>query len=181
LATFRSKLPTKRESVLLFAACAFLVYNWAMVVYFWEVPGWQKYLGAWDIVSILAYVLACALVESALVFSALILLRVVLPAKITRERFVAKGTMMLFMNALWAAMLHLMILSEQILTWSLGRYLLVALVYLLSVVFSWAFAHLSQFFAGLIEAFADRLTVFLYLYVPLSVFSILVVIGRNIV
>jgi hypothetical protein len=180
LATFRSKLPTKRESVLLFAACAFLVYGWTIVVYFWEVPGWQKYLGAWEIATILAYALTSALVESLVLSSVFIVLRVVLPTPVFRDRFVAKAATMVLMNALWAILLHLMILSDQILTWTLGRYFLCAVVYLLSLVFSWLFVHLSEFFAARIEAVVDRVTALLYFYVPLSVFGILVVVGRTI-
>jgi hypothetical protein len=180
LATFRGKLPTKRESVLLFAACAFLVYGWTIVVYFWEVPGWQKYLGAWDIATIFAYALTSALLESLILSLGFVLLRVILPAPVFRNRFVAKAAMMVSMNALWAILLHLMILSDEILTWTLGRYILCAVVYLLSLVFSWAFVHLSEFFAGHIEGLVDRMTVLLYVYVPLGVFGMLIVIVRNV-
>lgn len=180
MATFRRKLPTKRESVLLFAACAFLVYSWTIVVYFWEVPGWQKYLGAGDIAIILAYALASALAESVILFSAFILLRVLLPIHVFRDRFAGKATALLFMNALWAILLHLVILSDQILTWTPGRYVLGAIVYLLSLAFSWAFVHISDLFARHIEELVNRMTVLLYLYVPFGIFGMVVVIVRNI-
>jgi hypothetical protein len=151
-----------------------------MIVTFWEVPGWQKYLGIGEIAAILAYALASALVESLALSLVFILLRVVLPTPVFRERFVAKAAAMVLMNALWAILLHLMILSDQILTWTFGRYILCAVVYLLSLVVSWLFVHLSEFFAARIEAVVDRTTVLLYLYVPLSVFGILFVAGRTI-
>jgi hypothetical protein len=150
------------------------------MVYFWEMSGWRKYFGAWDMVVVLAYVLASALIESFSVLSILVLLRVVLPVQVFRTRFVAKVTALVLFNALWAVLLHLMILSEQILTWTLERWLLCGFVYLLSIGFSWAFVHLSDYLARRIEAFVDRVTVFLYLYVPLSVAGILLVIARNI-
>jgi hypothetical protein len=74
----------------------------------------------------------------------------------------------------------LTILSGQILTWTVGRYVLCVAVYLMSITFSWLFVHLSEFLATHIEDLVDRMTVFAYLYVPLGVFSILTVIARKI-
>ena len=173
------KLPSRRESTLLLAACVLPVYGWSIFMYFWEVPGWEKYLSAWDIANILAYVLALALMESLLLFSVLVLLRVLLPTRMVRDRFVAKATMFVGMNVLWAILLHLTILSDQILIWTVGRYVLCVAVYLLSMIFSWAFVHFSEFFAARIEDLVDRMTVFVYLYVPLGVFSTLTVIARK--
>lgn len=89
----RRKLPSRREIAPLLAACVFPVYGWSIFIYFWEVPGWEKYLSVWDIASILAYVLALALLESLLLFSVLVLLRVLLPPRLVGDRFVAKATM----------------------------------------------------------------------------------------
>lgn len=180
MAISRRKLPSRRESTLLLAACVLPVYGWSIFIYFWEVPGWEKYLSAWDIANILAYVLALALLESLLLFSVLVLLRVILPTRLVRDRFVAKATMFVGMNVLWAMFLHLTILSGQILTWTVGRYALCVAVYLTSMFFSWAFVHFSEFLAARIEDLVDRMTVFIYLYVPLGVFSILTVVARKI-
>lgn len=180
MATFKRKLPTEQETRLVFAACAFLVYSWTIIVYLWEVPGWQKYLSAGDIAAILAYALASALIESVLLFSAFILLRVLLPIQVFKDRFAGKAAALLFMNALWAILLHLMILSDQILTWTPRRYVVSAIVYLLSIVFSWAFVHISDFFARHIEELVNRMTVLLYVYVPFGVFGMVVVVVRNI-
>jgi len=180
LATFRSRLPSKEQAVLLFAACVFPVYSWAILRYFRMVPSWDNYLGLWDIVSILAYLFVFALVESLFVFSILALLRVLLPTPIVTQRFVSKASAFILVNALWAVVFDYLALSQTILLWNAPRYVLCALLYLASVGVSWILVHRLVPFAGRIEAFVDRLTVLLYIYIPLSVLSLVVVTVRSV-
>jgi hypothetical protein len=144
------------------------------------VPSWKKSLGFWDIISILAYALALDFAESLLVFLGLILLRALVPKKIVRDRFVSKGTTMVFVNALWAIVLHKLMVSRYILLWTVDRYLLCAALYSMSVAVSWALVHRSKTLANHIEALVDRMTVLLYVYVPLGAVSLLIVVMRNI-
>jgi hypothetical protein len=144
------------------------------------VPSWKKSLGVWDIISILAYALALDFTESLLVFFGLTLLRALVPKQIVRDRFVSKGTTLVFVNALWAIVLHKLMVSRYILLWTVDRYFLCAVLYLMSVAVSWALVHRSKGLANHIEALVDRMTVFLYVYVPLGVVSLLIVVARNI-
>jgi hypothetical protein len=144
------------------------------------VPGWEKYLGLWDIASILAYALASALVESIIVFLVLVLLRAILPTLITGQSFVAKGSVLVLANALWTVVLHNAILSGYILAWTAARYLLCAMLYVLSIGASWTLVHRLRSLAERIEALADRLSVLLYVYVPLGVLGVLIVTFRNV-
>jgi hypothetical protein len=144
------------------------------------VPAWNNYLGLWDIVSILAYAFAFALAESLFVFSILALLRVLLPTPIVAKRFVSKATILALVNALWAIVFDYVALSGTILLWKAPEYVLYATLYVASIGVSWTLVHRLAPFAGQIEAFVDRLTVLLYIYIPLSVLSVIVVTVRNV-
>jgi hypothetical protein len=180
LATSRSRLPSKEESVQLFAACTFPVYSWSILRFLWIVPAWEKYLRLRDIAGILAYALAWALAESVIVFLVLVLLRAVLPTLITGQSFVAKGSLLVLVNALWAIVLHNVIVVDYILIWTADRYFLCALLYVLSIGASWTLVHRWKSLAGGIEVLADRLSVLLYVYVPLGVLGVLIVTIRNV-
>jgi hypothetical protein len=141
------------------------------------------FLGLWDIASILAYVLAFALVESVIVAFLLAcllsLLRMVFP-NFLGDEFVPISSVMVFINAFWAFVFHRILLSGYVLSWSLGRYLLSVLLYTLSIGVSVVLLHRLDAIAKGLRLFAERLVVFLYLYVPLSVIGGLVVLVRNI-
>ena len=178
--TFKKRLPSRQEALQLLAVCTFLVYSWSILHFFRKLPSWILFLSYWDVASIFAYVLAFALIESIVVFSILILCCLVLPTWILRDGFVSKGSTLLIMNAFWASVFHPILLSDHILSWSPGQYALSALLYLASMGVSWYLVHRSHPISRALNSFAERLTVFLYVYIPLGVLGILGVLARNI-
>ena len=179
MATSNRRLPSREEAVLLFAACVFPVYSWAILRYLRMVPSWNNYLGLWDIASVLAYLFVFALAESLFVFAILALLRVLLPIPIVAEKFVSKASIFVLVNALWAIVFDYLTLSGTIVLWQAPKYILCATLYLASIGASWALVHRLGLFAEKVEAFVDRSTVLLYIYVPLSVLGVVVVVMRN--
>lgn len=175
---FRERLPSKQESINVLASCTFIVYNWSIVWFFWKLPSWRLFLNFWEIISILAYVLAFALGESVTVFLVLVFLSIILP--LCRNRFISKVSALLIVNAAWALVLHTILLSGIALSWSLGQYVMCVFLYLASVAASLALVHRSPLISRVLISFTDRLSVLLYIYVPLSAISIFVVVIRQI-
>lgn len=177
LGTFRERLPSKQESTRVLAFCAFVVYSWSILWFFWQVPSWRLFLSTWEIASILAYVLAFALLESVAVFILLTFLSVILP--LCRNRFVPKGSALLIVNAFWAFVLHAILLGGAALFWSPVQYALCALLYLASTGVALALVHRSNPIANALTSFTERVSVLLYIYVPFSILSLFVVIIRQ--
>jgi hypothetical protein len=141
-------------------------------------PGWLPFLNLWDIASIFAYTQAFALLESALVLFLLIVLCVVLPARFFRDKFAAQGSMVVLMAALWTAVF--LSVSAEIRFWSLGEFLFWSALSLAAIVAPCILIYRSRRIERAISAFAGRLAVLLYVYVPLSCLSLIIVIVRNV-
>jgi hypothetical protein len=141
-------------------------------------PGWLQFLDLWDVASIFAYTQAFALLESALVLLLLIGLCVVLPARFFKNKFAAQGCMAVSMMALWTAVFQSV--SAEIRAWSIGEFLLWSALSLTAIGVPCVLVYRSRRIERAIRALAERLTVLLYVYVPLGLLSLIVVIARNV-
>lgn len=149
-----------------------------MLAFFDELPAWLLSLNAWDIAGILAYTQLFALLESAAVLLFLVLLALLLPARFFRDRFVAHSTLLVFLASIWA-------IAAQSDSTIIPRFSLDTLFLWLGLYL--AFAGISYLVirrSGRLEkglgAFAERLTVLLYVYLPVTLLSAIIVIIRNI-
>ena len=180
-ARFRARLPSRQKVFPVFSVIVFVVFSWTLVREFFQVPSWLKYMNVGDIMVITAYVLAFALFESLLVLGFLLLLSLVFPVKIFRDKFIAQGCMLVLVAGLGAVLLQENInLVYHLKIRELSTYPLVILLGLVILVFALAFVfdRLSAI-PRLLTVIADRMTVFAYLYVPLGLISLVVVILRN--
>jgi len=163
-----------------YATAVFLVYGWTLLTSFWKVPSWLFYLSLDEILAIYAYSFVVDFFESVLVLLGLILVGFVLPSRWWNDRFISMGMIWLIViegsimlrlyeirsPELWDVFVH-----QQGTWWAYT----VALGLLLSLVV----ARVGWLQSGLVSL-SDRLVVFLYIYMPLTVISILVVLFRNI-
>ena len=92
--TFVNRSPTKQEALLVFSACIFPIHIWITIVFLYNFPSLILKASLWQILGVLAYSLVFALIESLLLFGFLVLLVVILPRKVLRERFVHLGTLL---------------------------------------------------------------------------------------
>lgn len=179
MATFSERFPSKGEIVPVFASCVFSVFSWSIVWFLNVMPGWLLYLSIGDILGILAYTQAFALLESSLILFVLIILAAVLPTQLLRLRFVAQGSMVVFVTTFWLVLFQL-IFEPVMLNWSSSQLFLWLGLALTSIVLACILIHRSSRTRKAITALAERLTVFLYVYIPLGILGLLIVIIRNI-
>lgn len=140
-------------------------------------PSRVMYYGLWEVFSIFMYMMAFALVESLLVVSGLALLGAILPAPWLRQGFSSKGLLVILVGtaaAIWyqARLGNDLPPKETLAIWAGGVIAILAGLIILSNVFP----RLGRF----LTAFAERFTVFSYLYLPLGLLGALVVLFRNI-
>ena len=170
-------LPPKRDTTLVLASCVFVVFSWSILWFFYRMPGWLPYLDIWGIVGIFAYSVASSLLESILLLLLLIALAVVLPARWFRDRFAAQGSLLVFLLLFWAALLQTILNLRM---WSPDQFLPGLVLPIMSIMVASILVHRSKHLAQAIRALAERLTVFLALYLPLGFLGLAVVLVRNI-
>ncbi len=167
----KNRLPALREVIPVYAVIAFMVYAWAIVVFLWNLPAWLFYLYLDEILTILAYRMLASLVESLLIMGALLALCFVLPPAILKDAFILRGTstavsilgsIVLFWNRF---------LSGDVYFWMVGSIVLAALAGFISTRIKW----LSSFLRWL----SDSMVVFLYILIPSSILSLILVLLRN--
>jgi hypothetical protein len=178
LAISSSRLPKRVEIAPVYAACVFPIFSWSIVWFFQKMPGWLPYLSLTKVLSILAYGQAFALFESALLLLLLILPATVLPARFFRDRFTAQASTIAFTLTFWAIVFQIINTTTEV--WAPGRLSLWAVLLLASLVILCALVRRSGRLAQITTAVAERLTVFLYIYVPLGLLGLAVVVARNI-
>jgi hypothetical protein len=176
LAIFRSRLPSKQAIFYALVACVFIVQVWSIIAVLRAIPSWILYMNIGELIGTFAYTQAFALVESLLVLTGLLVLAFILPGKLFKDRFVAQGSLVVFLAAIWAIVSH--IYGQNLGIWSSRRFLMwSALLVLLAVVAS-GFVYRFKGLQRLLEAIVERLSVLSTIYMVVDIISILIVLSR---
>jgi hypothetical protein len=182
----QERLPPRKDILQVFGVVLFAVFGWSIRGFLYKVPAFTLYFGLISNMSILGYMLAFALLESILVTGILLMLSVALPARSLREGFAYKGFLIIFVAAIamilfeWWFQIGFFkdILAGQyymVPTFVSGLVLCIAALLLLL----WLFRARPRFQSYVLYA-AEQLGIFTYIYVPLGVIGLVVVILRNI-
>jgi hypothetical protein len=155
-----------------------LVYTWTLYTSFWKLPSWLFFLQVGEILSIYAYAFVVNFLESIVLLLSVLLPAMVLPRSWWTDSFVSRG-LALILIILGSAALHMSLyrtpdtrpifVSGQLMWW--------LVTVLIAVVLTWAAGRVKWIRGGL-ETIADRFLVFLYIYLPLTVLALVVVIAR---
>lgn len=153
------------EIILVFPVCVFPIHAWAILNVLREVPAWVLRLTSWELIGVIAYTQAYALVESLVALIILVVLGLLLPVRLYRNKITAYSTMIVLVTTIWTVLAHynngyirLMGLM-QFLPW-LGLYILsIGIGYLLV----WRYDRV----ASSIQAIIERIMVLSIIYVSL--------------
>lgn len=166
---------------MVFSIVVFIVFSWMLYRFFYQVPSWLGYLSVWGVLVIAAYALSFALIESLVFMGFILLLDLAFPARHFKDKFVAQGSALALVIGAGAVLLQRKInviskLEEgHIVGFTLAFLVLLALVSFISSLLFDRFQSLAR----LVNAVAERMTLFIYIYVPLGLLSLVVVIVRN--
>ena len=171
------RFPRWAQIIPVFGIILLIIYSWTLIWFFWDVPSWLHYLHVGEIMLLLAYTLATNFAESLVVLGCLLLLALVLPKKWFRDVFVARGTVLVL-----AALGCMIFLAEQFTDKDAYPTFWLRIPTLLAVAAAIAvLVYLGGRIAvvrRVLEALADRVSIFTYVLVPLSVLSVLAVAFR---
>lgn len=176
---FRNRIPLWQETMYVFGGVVFIVYSWAIQGFLYQLSSLILYHQILDIISVLFYLMAFALLESLLVMGGLVLIGFILPRKWFSEGFAYKG----FLTTLVAG---IAMIELQSYLYSLNYYmppmnviylgLGIALLTLIALIL--LFQKVPRL-RKILLALEERLQIFIYLYVPLGIAGLLVVLFRN--
>jgi hypothetical protein len=206
---FIERFPTRDEWKYLFISYAFVVNLWSIIQLLNWMPAFILRLRGIEIVSIIAYILGFALIESLLLLGFSVFIGVVSPGVILRDHWLIKSVLLFGTTALWAAVYHL--LPDILLAWKHGltalaavlgitlsqeellRFTLGTLVSIMLTLFLGSYFITLRRIYRLIarrEAYVDvlyhrikriieRLEVLTYFYVSFDVLGLVIVLFRN--
>ncbi len=187
MATFKehleSKLPSRQEVLPVFSVIVFIVFTWTLYRMFFQIPSLLFYMRVWDVLIISAYVLAFALLESVVVLGLLLIFSLLFPVKYFKDNFVAQGSTVVLMISMGAvALQRKMKIMYKLDGWELILYLFVILAAVVFVIYVASYIYdRFKILPRLINTVAERMIVFVILYVPLSILGLFVVFVRNII
>jgi hypothetical protein len=177
LAIFKNRLPSSQEAIYAFVASILPIHIWLIFNVMREIPAWILRLSLWDMIGVIAYSLAFALVETAIIFLGVVLLGVILPKSWFRHKFVALSSTIVFLASFWVIFLHynIEIIDERLLVPAViwGGTLVLALILAITAVLR------STKIEAAIDAFVKRLAALSFIYLFLDLVGIILVIIRN--
>ena len=180
-----ARFPARPEVVRVLGVVLFAVFGWTIRGFLYKIPSFTLYFGLGANLAILSYMLAFALLESIIVTGILVLLSALLPARWLRDGFDYKGFIIVLVAA--AAM----ILFENYYKADFFKDILAGATYpfppfaqgaigavLLLAALLWL-AHVQPRFRKYVLFVVEQLSLFTYIYVPLGLIGLAVVIIRN--
>jgi hypothetical protein len=176
LKSLPGKLPARHQIAAVYATAIVIIYAWSLVHFFWRFPGWLYFSTMGEIAAMLAYLFTVNFIESGLAILAPVALSVILPRRWFLDRFVTRGMWLVILGLGYLAYFDWRIQADAVFPYNLAKWTpllalpILALVFLLDKI---------KWLGRILEELGDRLTIFLYLFIPLSVLSILTVLIRN--
>ena len=173
-----ARLPERRSITSVYAVAVFMVYSWTLLASFWKVPSWLFFLKLREILSVYAYAFVIDFAESLVLLFFMLLVGLLLPRRWWNAEFKALGA--LWIIVLMGSLMLQLYTNRAPEGWEefvYGKWAWWGYTVLLGFVLSITFARLAWLRKGL-EVITERLVVFLYLYLPLTALSIVVVIVR---
>lgn len=172
-----SRLPSLGQLTAVYGVIVLMVYGWTIYWYLWKLPSWLYFLTVGELLVTYSYAMVVNLIESLLVLLLPVFLSLLLPIRWFRERFVAQGVILVVLFLI-ALMYYLnVIISLQGFPSGLGWTVLAAIIVISFLTFLVGRVGLLR---KVVEEIGNRATIFVYIFLPLSVLSIFVVLIRNV-
>ncbi len=177
--SYLQRLPTWAQIIPVYAVIVLVIYTWTIISFIWKLTGWLLFLNGGEILTVLAYALATALVESLLVLLAPLVMALALPRRWFSDFFVPRGSALVIVGLGYLMLLAGHFQQKEQLPkpflqyWSLSL-VIVACIFLV---------HLSvriSFVRRTLELVSDRAKIFLYLWIPLSIASVGAILVRSV-
>jgi len=178
---FDGRLPNRQSILGVYAVIVFLVYSWTLFTSFYKLPSWMFYLTIGQILSVYAYAFSVDLLESILALAGVLLLDLTFFLALRNMEEFQSRSILVFLGVLISSVSRFIHFPgyEDIEKFLSGELIWWAIVLPLGLVVA-VVASKNKWVRKILDAVAERAVVFLYIYLPLSLVSLAVVIIRNI-
>jgi hypothetical protein len=174
IGSLRKRFPDWNELLTVFSFVIFAVYSWAIYAFLDHLSSNLLNIGPGEIAVIFFFEMAIALLESLLVCGVILLLSAIFPRRWLCEGFAAKG----FLVA--AAGAAVSIISSRFASFPLpAAFLEITAFCLILLIASIILLNYHPQLQNGLRSLVNRFTIFTYLYMPLGIIGILVVVFRN--
>ena len=175
---FKARFPSRHATWLAFSSIVFVINVWAIINILRAVPSWILSRTIWEMIGIISYPLAFALLESIVFLIGLVLLAVILPGKLLRDSFAAQGSLAAMLATLGMVFAHLYGTDFGI--WSVRGFGKYTLILIGVVIASWILVYFFKRLRSVIETIAERLTPLSTVYLVLDLIAVIIIVVRNI-
>ena len=172
------KFPKIEQIAAVYAVIVMMVYPWTLTRYFWKMSSWVLYSSLGDLANLFAYMLTLNFLESLLILLAPLMLNMILPRQWFYDRFVSRSVLLVVLGLGYLIVLNRSMYADDTFPWDMVRATPFVMVAVLMLAFLLDRIPLVR---RVVEELSNRALVFLYISLPLSVISALVVLIRNIV
>lgn len=155
-----------------------VVYSWTIIHFLWRLPGWLYFLSVGEVMTVYAYSMVTNLFESLFILCLPLGLSFILPRTWFSDSFIARGITVAF--SCLAYIVYLLNQFESRDDYPRAEVRLLPVVLLVSIALAFLIGRV-KLIARAIEFFAEQTTVFLYITIPLSLLSLLVVFVRSVI
>lgn len=175
---FKGRMPARDEMLNALAACILPVFFWSIINVLYEVPAWILRLSTWDLLGVIAYTQAFALVESVVIFLLILALALVLPRRFFREKFLALTATIMTISTIWLILAHY---NDQVIRqWGLKQFLLWFLVIGFTIMVAYILVLRFEKVGVVVDAVYRRLSSLSFFYLFIGVIGLTIVVVRNI-
>ena len=171
------KVPKLEDIAPVYAVIVIMIYPWTLTRFFWKLPSWILFASVGDLAAIVSYMVVINLLESILVLLVLIAISILLPRKWFYDRFQTRSVALVLFGVSYLIYLNMNFQAGSAYLQTLIRWIPAAIVVILMLMF---LVERVNFLRGALEELASRLTIFLYISIPVSVISLVVVLVRNV-
>lgn len=171
------KIPKLEEIAPVYAVIVMMIYPWTLTRYFWKLSSWILFASVGDLAALFAYMVVINLLESILVLLVPLAMSVVLPQRWFYDRFKTRSISLVLFGLGFLIYLNRNLHADAPFPLTLVRWIPLAAVAILVLVF---LVDQVGFLRKVLEEVANRLTVFLYISIPISAVSLLVILLRNV-
>jgi hypothetical protein len=174
MSVFKDRLPPFQQIVPVFAVTNMMFFGWTAFRFSQKLPSFLLYLRLDEIVSTYSYALVTDFMESLIYIFVVALVGFVLPKRLFRESFIARGSLLSLLGIGYLMYLAFAVGQSKSMDFPWDVFAQAP---------AWAFGILSAsvvlpLFAPIrsaVESFADRAVIFLYILAPLSAVGALIV------
>ncbi len=178
---FLGRLPDRKSILGVYAVIVALIYSWTLFTSFYKLPSWMFYLTVGQILSVYAYAFLVDFLESFLVLAGVLIIDFTFFLGFRSKEEFQSRSILVVLVALISSMMRLMLFQgyddiQAFLSGELIWWMVTVLVGLVLAVL----ASKNKWVRSVLDGMADRVVIFLYIYLPLSLISLIIVIVRNI-